>query len=375
MFSGRDPRTPVRPAWIWWAAVRWCPGGPRPGPPGASLREPRGRDLLAVRPLVPGVPHAAALLGEGSEVLGFDDEVSPDHDFGPRVQLFVPPGFDTEPVNVTLERLPARFEGFPVIYPDSDRHDGRPHHQVEVTTTRAFFVDRLGVDPADGMGLADWLLAPTQILASLTGGVVLHDPLALLTARRRALAWYPDDVWRYVLAAGWLRVSQEEPFVGRAGGRDDDLGSRVLAARVARDLARIGFLLECRWAPYNKWLMTAFAQLALGGQVGRYLHRALRAMRWREREAALCAAASHLADVTNRLGLAEPVDPAPRRFHTRDIQILGADRLTRALTDAISDPQLRALLTGFGHRPDGLLGHLPGASGRLAAWLMTVHAE
>ncbi|WP_236705998.1 MULTISPECIES: hypothetical protein [Frankia] len=27
----------------------------------------------------------------------------------------------------------------------------------------------------------------------------------------------------------------------------------------------------------------------------------------------------------------------------------------------ISDPQLRALPTGLGHRPDGPLGHLPGA--------------
>ncbi|ABD11231.1 DUF4037 domain-containing protein [Frankia sp. B2] len=326
-----------------------------------------GRDLCrrfyeqAVRPLIPGVPHAAALLGEGSEVLGFDDEVSTDHDFGPRVQLFVPPGLDTTPIEIAMERLPARFDGFPVVYPDGDRYDGWPHHQVEVTTARVFFVDRLGVDPADGMDLADWLLAPTQILASLTAGVVLHDPLDLLTARRRALAWYPDDVWRYVLAAGWLRVSQEEPFIGRTGSRGDDLGSRILAARLARDLVRIGFLLECRWAPYSKWLMTAFGQLTLADQVGEHLGRALDAPRWRDREAALCAAASHLATATNRLGLAEPVDPAPRRFHSRNIQVLGAQRLTRVLTDAISDPGLRALLTRLGHQPDGPLGHLPGA--------------
>ncbi len=203
-----------------------------------------GRDLSrrfyeqAIRPLVPGVPHAAALLGEGSEVLGFDDEVSTDHDFGPCVQLFVPPGLDTTPIDVALERLPARFDGFPVVYPDSD---------------------------------------------------LLHDPLDLLTARRRTLAWYPDDVWRYVLAAGWLRVSQEEPFVGRTGGRGDGLGSRILAARVARDLVRIGFLVERRWAPYSKWLMTAFAQLTLADQVGRHLRCALNATQWREREAALCA--------------------------------------------------------------------------------------
>ncbi|MEX5713141.1 hypothetical protein AB1484_34110 [Parafrankia sp. FMc6] len=103
-----------------------------------------------MRPLVSGVPHAAALLGEGSEVLGFDDEISTDHDFGPRVQLFVPPGFDATPIDAALGGLPARFDGFPVVYPDSDRHGGRPHHQVEVTTAQAFFVDRVGIDPADG---------------------------------------------------------------------------------------------------------------------------------------------------------------------------------------------------------------------------------
>ncbi|WP_230205226.1 DUF4037 domain-containing protein [Parafrankia elaeagni] len=310
------------------------------------------------------MPHAAALLGEGSEVLGFDDEVSTDHDFGPRVQLLVPPDFDTTPVDLAMERLPVRFDGLPVAYPDSDRHGGWSHHQVEVTTARAFFVDRLGVDPADGMDLAGWLLAPTQILAGLTGGVILHDPLDLLTVRRRALAWYPDDVWRYVLAAGWLRVSQEEPFVGRTGGRGDDIGSRMVAARVARDLARIGFLLERRWAPYSKWLMTAFTRLTLADQVGRHLRHAISATQWRAREAALCAAASHLADATNRLGLAEPVDPAPRRFHTRDIQVLGAERLTRALTDAINDPSCEPSSPGSATDPTARSAISPARSTR-----------
>lgn len=326
-----------------------------------------GRELCqrfydqVVRPAVAGMPHAAALLGEGSEVLGLDDGISTDHDFGPRLQLFVEPGIDLTPVEVALEGLPASFEGFPVRFPDSDCQEGRPRHQVEVTTARAFFTARLGVDPADGLELADWLLAPTQILASLTGGGVFHDPDGCLAARRRALAWYPDDVWRYVLASSWLRVSQEEAFVGRTGGRGDDLGSRILTARVARDLVRITFLVECRWAPYGKWLTTAFTGLRIATEVGPHLRRALGAMRWREREAALCAAGSVLAAATNRLGLAEPVDPAPRRFHSRDIQVLGADRLARALIDAIGDPPVRALITRLGSRPGSALGHLPGA--------------
>ena len=37
----------------------------------------------------PTCAHAAALIGYGSELLGFDDAMSRDHNWGPRVQLYV----------------------------------------------------------------------------------------------------------------------------------------------------------------------------------------------------------------------------------------------------------------------------------------------
>jgi hypothetical protein len=266
--------------------------------------------LHSVAPGLAGVPHVAALLGPGSEVLGYDDDVSPDHDFGERVQVF---------------------------------SAGRQ-------TVAEFFTAWLGVDPLDGMPVADWLLTPTQILAGLTRGAVFHDPEGELTRRRAALAWYPDDVWRYALAAGWLKVSQEEAFVARAGSTGDDLGSRILAGRLVRELMRIGFLVERRWAPYGKWFGKGFAELRLAAELDPPLRAALSAETWREREDMICTAGSLLAAATNELALCPAVDPAPRQFYSRDIRVLGAHRFTIALSAEITDPALLGVIERVGRR-------------------------
>jgi hypothetical protein len=311
-----------------------------------------------VAPLLGRVPHAAALLGPGSEVLGFDDDVSADHDFGPRLQVFVPVAADVGPTLALLDGLPAWFGGFPVRYAPSGSTEVK--HHVEVWTPAGFFQAHVGTDPATGVSLADWLLAPTQVLATLTAGAVFHDPLDELGRRRRELHWYPDDVWRYALAAGWLRVDQEEPFVGRTGGSGDDLGSRILAARLVRDLMRLAFLVERRWAPYGKWFGRAFGELGVAASVHSGLDAVLSASHWRERESALVESASVLAAATNDLGLSEPVGVEPRPFFERDIRVLGAGRLTTALAAAVTDPAVRGLLASFGYRDRTVIGRLPG---------------
>src|SRR6266508_6574753 len=52
-------------------------------------------------------------------------------------------------------------------------------------------------------------------------------------------AWYPDQVWRWLLACQWRRLDQEEPFVQRTAEAGDDLGSAVIAARLVRDTIRV----------------------------------------------------------------------------------------------------------------------------------------
>lgn len=290
----------------------------------------------AVAPLLrarlPGVPYAAALLGRGSEVLGFDTARSTDHDWSARVLVFLGPG-DAERHGPALagllaRELPATFLGHPT----------RP----VVAPLNAWLVRHLGFDPTASVGTADWLATPTQALAEFTGGAVYHDGLGGLTAARAALAWYPDDVWRYVLAAQWRRISEEEAFVGRTGEVGDELGSAVLAGRLVRDLLRLHLLLRRRYPPYGKWLGSAFAALDGAAALAEPLRAALAATDWRARERHLAAGYEAAAAAQNATGLAAAVDPATRPFHDRPYRVLHAERFSTALRAAIGDPALRA---------------------------------
>jgi hypothetical protein len=306
----------------------------------------------AVVPVLGETPYAAAMLGDGSDVLGYDDDVSPDHDFGPRVQLVLPERADPGPLLQVLAGLPTSYVGYPILYGSTSTPNGWSEGVPSVCTPEGLFRSRLGFDPAARISLADWLTAPTQILATLTAGPVFHDPEGLLTGRRAALRWYPDDVWRYVLAAAWLRIDQEEPFVGRTGGSGDDLGSRIISARIARDQMKLAFLVERRWAPYSKWLGRAFAELNLAARLTPLLQAALKADAWRVRERNLCSASSTLAEATNRLELAEHVDPSPRQFFDRDIRVSAAAQLVMVLIESVTEPTVRRLVDGLGGCPD-----------------------
>ena len=293
-----------------------------------------------------GVPYSAALIGAGSEVQGFDTERSMDHAWGPRLQVFLDSEHHrarAEGLEALLEReLPQEFRGFPVrfAYPF-----GTPdRHWVHLYDVRAYVRGALGgEDPLDGLSVSAWLTTPAQVLRELTGGEVFHDGTGLLRPYRAALAWYPDDLWRHVLAAQWMRLSQEEPFVGRCGEVGDDLGSAVVAARQVRDLMRLCLLMDRVYPPYSKWLGTAFARLDCARELAPLLSAALAAGSWQQREEFLTPAYESAARLCNGLGLTAPVDPSVRYFHDRPFLVLDSFRFADALVGSIADPAVRAL--------------------------------
>jgi len=202
---------------------------------------------------------------------------------------------------------------------------------------------RLGFDPWGGISTRHWLSTPQQALLELTAGAVFHDPHGELAAARKALAWYPDDVWLWLLACHWRRVDQEEPFVGRTAEVGDELGSRVIAARLVRDVMRLALLLERRYAPYSKWLGSAFAQLDVATVLRPALLDVLSSQHYEAREDALVHVVEELAARHNALRLTPPVDGTVRPFHARPFRVLGSARFVDVCLERETDPRLRSM--------------------------------
>jgi hypothetical protein len=315
-----------------------------------------------VRPLIDKqegiLPHTAALIGSGSEVLGFDDAMSSDHHWGPRVMIFLQPG-DHAARAVALsemlaEELPYTFGGYSTNFsaPDADDNgvqnllpvtQGPVNHRVEILTLQGFFREYLGVDPEVPLDAPGWLALPQQKLRTVTAGAVFYDELGLETVRRR-LAFYPRDLWLYLLAAGWARIGQEEHLMGRAGVVGDEIGSALLGARLVRDVMRLSFLMERVYAPYPKWFGTAFGQLRCAAMLSPFLTQALQAQTWQAREAQLVPAYEQLAGMHNALHLTEPLPEKARQFFGRPFQVIALHGFADRLLARIEDPALQSIV-------------------------------
>lgn len=310
-----------------------------------------------VRPFLaeaaPGLRHAAALGGYGSELLGFDDDMSRDHNWGPRVHIVVSP----DDFAAHAQRLIAAFSGVvpPTFlgepigwrarpHPPANGPDaaGAPDHGLEVHTLRGALRHALGIESLERLTLEDWLGFPEQRLLVLTSGAVFHDDTGELTAARAALAEQPLDIRLYKIACQWRRIAEEQAFVGRTGMVGDDLGSRVIAARLVRDVMRLAFLLAPRYAPYPKWFGSAFKSLPLAPALTPHLDAAFAATEWQSRSGALAAAYLVLAQAQGAVGLGEPFTPVIGPYHERPFPTINADDIVAATMAAIADPSLRA---------------------------------
>ena len=331
--------------------------------PGLQLSEALYRE--AVAPILasefPELVHSAARIGTGSDVLGFDTARSTDHEWGPRLLLFLTESnvaaHGPAIVETLRQTLPREIRGYPTNFGPTHEagvsvlqpvERGPVEHKVEVTTLPRFLQERLGVPSAQELDVLDWLTFSEQALLEVTAGAVFHDGLGAVAETRRLLAYYPHDVWLYLLSAQWTRISQQEPFVGRTGEVGDELGSGLIAADLVQDVMRLGFLMERRYASYIKWFGSAFARLDCAARLRPHLDAVLSARGWRDRQQHLVHAYQIIAAMHNDLGITEPLSTEASQFHGRPFLNIHADRFADAIRHQIKDERVRNLPDAIG---------------------------
>lgn len=315
----------------------------------------------AVRPLIdritPDLRYAAALIGDGSEVLGYDDRISGDHDWGPRLTLFLTEADiakSRERIHDYLaNNLPFEFMGYPTNFGEPDPEDNGTrllktalqypiNHRVEIFTVRDYIKKYLDFDIADHLTAIDWLTIPHCKLLGLARAEIFRDQIGLRDILLR-FEFYPHDLWLYMLACGWKRIEQEEHLLGRADQVGDSLGAGLIAARLVRDIVRLVFLMRKQYPPYPKWLGTAFGNLENTGELQCYLDAVLNAAAYTEREQNLCAAYSLLVKLHNDLNLTEPLSDDVSNFFNRPFKVINAGRIVTSLIKQIKVEEVRRL--------------------------------
>ncbi len=312
----------------------------------------------------PDLKYSSGLIGSGSEVLGFDDETSQDHHWGPRLILFLT---DTDYTNLSSsidrslrQNLPAICLGYPTNFSKPDKFGirlmelnstGEISHFIEIVTIREYFNNLLGINIYNKLSNIDWLGFPQQILLSIQSGRIFHDQLGLNDIRGK-LNYYPHNIWLYLIASSWQRIGQEEHLAARAWLTGQDIGFSIITSRLVRDIMLIGFLLERKYAPFAKWLEKSFMKLNCAKTLMPYLSKVTSSINSKTRHQNLCRVFESLAPIHNDLSITKPINSECRAWHNRPFKAIHGGQVAEIIADSIDDIEMQSIVK------KGLIGNM-----------------
>lgn len=210
---------------------------------------------------------AAGLVGYGSECLGFDDEISRDHDFGPSFCIWLPREIYEhygKAVQAAYDALPKTFLGF------SERvEEAQGKNRVGVLCLEDFYKEILGTETLPQTD-AQWLILPEEALATAVNGCVFEDRLGQFSAFREGLLrYYPDRVWRRKLADALARTAQAGQYnYARAMQRGERVAAELSLNEFVRESMHLVYLLNRTYAPFYKWMHRGLRELPTGSEIG-----------------------------------------------------------------------------------------------------------
>lgn len=209
---------------------------------------------------------AVGLVGHGSECLGFDDEISTDHDFEPGFCIWIRDE-DEQELGFKLFRayskLPKEYMGVKCIEKSALGSKEKGVHTI--SEFYSAYTGRRGAPET----WQDWLYTPSHYFAEATNGEVFFDPLGEFSRIREEIKQgMPEDVRLKRIASCALHMAQSGQYNYKRCIAHGEMGAARLALdEFARNTAKIVFLLEKRHAPYYKWVFRGMKALPKLSQI------------------------------------------------------------------------------------------------------------
>ena len=206
-------------------------------------------------------------VGSGSDRMGFDDDISKDHDFDAGFCIFIPDeSIIDDKTAFKLERayakLPKEFMGVKrqILSPVGGNRKG-------VIRTSDFYREKVG-DEKGELSLSAWLSIPSFALLEATDGKVFFDGYGEFTKIREKLKNMPEDVKRKRLAGNVLVMAQSGQYnFFRAIKRGEIEAAELSCGEFVSAALKTLFLLENKYQPYYKWSFKAARSLSNAGDI------------------------------------------------------------------------------------------------------------
>ncbi len=323
---------------------------------GLELNE--GYYFDVVKPIIdeyyPNLRYTAGLIGYGSDVVGFDDHISMDHNWGPRLLFFLSEedySHYKKKIDVLLkEHLPLQYNGLPTNFTEKSEdgtqslkriNNSKVNHLIQFFTIRKFINYTIGVYDIEEIDLFDWLQFSDQGLIEITSGKLFHDDLGLEKSREY-FAFYPDEILKLKLASLWNIISHEEAFVGRNIDVGEELGTRIISARIVNTLMKICFYLERRYIPYSKWFSLGFQKLKCSKELCPIFSDIFN-LKYNSIEENIVKAYQIIIEMQNQLQLTKPIDTEVQNYYGRPYKVIFADRIAANIMESIEHPKLKGV--------------------------------
>jgi hypothetical protein len=216
-----------------------------------AQRFPRHRDRVA-----------CGLAGEGSDCLGFDDDISRDHDFGPGFCMWLTDEDEAEigdALRAAYRALPQHFMGFsardPVSYGEQ---------RLSAMRFTLFYRKFTGL-PRAPESLDEWRRIPEHFLAAAVSGAVFEDPLGAFSAiRSRLLGFYPEDIRLKKIAARAASMAQAGQYnYARCVRRNDAAAALRALSEFVGAACSMAHLLNKKYTPWYKWAHRSLRELKI----------------------------------------------------------------------------------------------------------------